>query len=387
MARTINRLNPLKVKALDAPGLHADGNGLYLSVSKTGAKSWALVYRWRNKRVELGLGPARAVTLAQARERAQDAASLRAQDIDPRQHWRRVEQGAPTFGKVALELIESRDEGWKNTKHRQQWRNTLKTYAAPIWERPIDAVAVDDLVAILSPIWRTKPETASRVRGRIEAVLDAAKVRGLRTGENPAAWRGNLALLMPKPRKGPKKHHDAMAFEDVPAFVARLRKLPGTSSLALELLILTAARTSEILEARWEEFDLDRAIWIVPAERMKAGKEHRVPLSKPAVDLLNSLTRTGPLVFPGADPERPMSNMAMAMLLRRMKCLGVTVHGFRSSFRDWAGETTTYPREIAEQALAHQVGNEVERAYRRGDALEQRRALMAEWSSFLLQIS
>ena len=212
MARTINRLNPLKVKALDAPGLHADGNGLYLSVGKTGAKSWALVYRWRNKRVELGLGPARAVTLAQARDRAQDAASLRAQNIDPRLHWRRVEQGTPTFGKVALDLIESREEGWKNAKHRQQWRNTLKTYAAPIWERAIDEVAVDDLLAILSPIWMSKPETANRVRGRIEAVLDAAKVRGLRTGENPAAWRGNLALLMPKRRKGPKKQHDAMLY-------------------------------------------------------------------------------------------------------------------------------------------------------------------------------
>ena len=383
MARIINRLNPLKVKALDTPGLHADGNGLYLSVTKTGAKSWALIYRWRNKRVELGLGPARAVTLAQARERAQDAASLRAQDIDPRQHWRRVEQGTPTFGKVALELIEGRESGWKNAKHRQQWRNTLKTYAALIWDRAIDEVAVDDLLAILSPIWMSKPETASRVRGRIEAVLDAAKVRGLRSGENPAAWRGNLALLMPKRRKGPKKHHDAMPFEDVPAFVARLRKLPGTSSLALELLILTAARTSEILDARWDEFDLDRAIWIVPAERMKAGTEHRVPLSQPAVDLLNGLTRNGPLVFPGAGPDKPLSNMAMAMLLRRMKCLSVTVHGFRSSFRDWVGETTTYPREIAEQALAHQVGSEVERAYRRGDALEQRRALMAEWAAYL----
>ena len=214
-------------------------------------------------------------------------------------------------------------------------------------------------------------------------MLDAAKVRGLRTGENPAAWRGNLALLMPKRRKGPKKHHDAMPFEDLPAFVARLRKLPGTSSRALELLILTAARTSEILDARWDEFDLERAIWIVPAKRMKAGAEHRVPLSKPAGELLKGLTRNGPLVFPGTDPEKPMSNMAMAMLLRRMKCFGVTVHGFRSSFRDWVGETTTYPREIAEQALAHQVGSEVERAYRRGDALEQRRALMAQWAAYL----
>lgn len=355
-----------------------------MSVSKTAAKSWVLVYYRNKKRTELGLGSYPAVSLSQAREKSQEAATLRAQGIDPKLHWRSVSDDRDTtFRTVALDLIALREAGWKNEKHRAQWRSTLKTYAKPIWDKPVDAISVDDVLAILRPIWMTKADTASRVRGRIEAVLDAAKVRGLRSGENPAAWRGNLALLLPKQRKGPKRHHPAMPYDEVPAFVARLRKLPGSSAKALELLILTAARTSEVLEASWAEFDLDQALWIVPAERMKAGKEHRVPLSERAVELLKSLNPGQGMVFPGSSPRKPMSNMAMAMLLRRLKCHDVTVHGFRSSFRDWAGETTSFPREIAEQALAHQVGSEVERAYRRGDALEQRREMMAAWAAYV----
>lgn len=385
MAQEVNKLSAVTVRAISAPGRHLDGAGLYLSVSPTGAKSWTLLYHHKGKRRELGLGRFPAVSLAQARERRQEAAALRAQGVDPKHHWKAAaDVGSHSFGAVALDLIEAREAGWKNEKHKAQWRSTLKTYAKPIWDKPVDEVCVDDLLRILRPIWMTKSETAGRVRGRIEAVLDAAKVRGLRTGENPAAWRGNLALLLAKQKAGPKRHHPAMPYEKVPALMARLRNLTGNSAKALQLLILTAARTSEVLQATWSEFDVDRALWTVPASRMKAGREHRVPLSPAAVQLLKGLDRSTELVFPAADPKKPMSNMAMAMLLRRLKMSDVTVHGFRSSFRDWVGETTTYPREIAEQALAHQVGTEVERAYRRGDALEQRRRMMAEWASFLI---
>jgi len=381
MARTINKLNPLKVRQIAKRGLHADGNGLYLSVSKSGSKSWSYVFYKDKKRVELGLGPIHAVSLAQARDKARDANELRAQGLDPR---RKAEPKAETFGSVALTLISDREGGWKNEKHRRQWRNTLQTYAAAIWDKAPDEITVDDVKAILQPIWTTKAETASRVRGRIEAVLDVAKVRGLRSGENPAAWRGNLALMLPKPRKGPKRHHPAMRFADVPAFMLKLRDRPGNAARALELVIHTAARTSEVLDAKWTEFDLQERIWAVPAERMKASKLHRVPLTEPIVALLKGLPRTSDYVFPSADPEKPLSNMAMAMLLQRM-CLRdrYTVHGFRSSFRDWAGDMTSFPREVAEHALAHQVGSDVERAYRRSDALEQRRLMMAQWSAYL----
>ena len=384
MAQEVNKLSAVTVKAITAPGRHLDGAGLYLSVSPTGAKSWTLLYHHKGKRRELGLGRFPAVSLAQARERRQEAAALRAQGIDPKHHWKATaDVGSHSFGAVALDLIEAREAGWKNEKHKAQWRSTLKMYAKPIWDKPVDEVCVDDLLQILRPIWMTKSETAGRVRGRIEAVLDAAKVRGFRVGENPAAWRGNLALLLAKQKTGPKRHHPAMPYENVPALMVRLRGLPGDAAQALQLLILTAARTSEVLNATWSEFDLDSGLWTVPAARMKAGREHRVPLSEPVVELLRARQTADGLVFPGASPTTPMSNMAMAMLLRRLKLTDVTVHGFRSSFRDWVGETTSYPREIAEQALAHQIGSEVERAYRRGDALEQRRGMMSDWAAYL----
>jgi integrase len=385
MARLVNRLNPLKIKSLNESGLHADGNGLYLSVSPTGSKSYRLIYKWQGRRTELGLGPAGPVSLADARAKADEAARLRAQGIDPKQHWRAtpVAVADNTFGAIAIEFISDRKAGWKNAKHRQQWENTLKTYAKPIWEKSVADVSVDDALVILRPIWSSKPETAQRVRGRIEAVLDAAKVRGLRSGENPATWRGNLALVLSKPRKGPKKHHAAMSHEDVPAFMVKLAKANGLAARALELLVHTAARTSEVLDATWAELDLKQGIWTVPAERMKAGKEHRVPLTAYALALLANLPRRGHHLFPGARKDKSLSNMSMAMVLRRMGLDQVTVHGFRSSFRDWAADVAEAPREIAEQALAHQVGSDVERAYRRGDALEQRRALMTEWSNYI----
>ena len=251
-----------------------------------------------------------------------------------------------------------------------------------IWDKGIADVDVEDLLAILRPIWTSKPETARRVRGRIEAVLNAAKVRSMRQGENPAIWRGNLELLLAKQRSGPKQHHSAMAFNQVPSFMEKLRERPAMAARALEFTILTAARTSEVLHAHWAEVDLDAALWTIPAQRMKAGKEHRVPLAAAALALLVGQERTSELVFPSAEGNKSLSNMSMAMLLRRME-REETVHGFRSSFRDWCGEMTNYPREIAEQALAHTVGSEVERAYRRGDALEKRRELMEAWATFL----
>jgi integrase len=385
MARQVNRLSVVKVRTLKDPGLHADGNGLYLSVTPSGGKSWRLIYRDNGKRTELGLGPVHAVSLAQARERAQEAASLRAQGIDPRRHWTNTAKPELlTFGQVATQFIDDREGEWKNAKHRQQWRNTLTTYCRNIWDQPVADVAVDDILSILRPIWRNKAETASRVRQRIERVLDAAKVLGLRSGENPAGWRGNLALLLGKQRKGPKQHHRALPYADAPAFIAVLSKANGTAARALEFLIHTAARTSEVLDARWTEIDLDSRIWTVPAERMKAGKVHRVPLTDAAVALLKALPRMSEYIFPSGNPEKPLSNMAMTAVLKRMgmheHC---TVHGFRSSFRDWCGEATEFARELAEQALAHQVGNEVERAYRRGDALERRRDMMQAWAKFL----
>jgi integrase len=383
--RTVNKLNPLQVKRISTPGLHSDGQGLYLNVSASGAKSWRVIYTRHAKRVELGIGSARDVGLSEAREKAAEARRLLARGLDPKREWQAAK--APEvncmFGAVALELIAGREQGWKNAKHRQQWRNTLQTYACSIWTKHVADVSVNDVLQILTPIWIDKPETARRVRGRLETVLDAAKVRGLREGENPARWRGNLQLLLPKQKQGPKRHQPAMPFEEVPAFISRLQLVEGLSARALELTILTAARTSEMLQARWAEFDFQEAVWTVPAERMKMGKVHRVPLSSSVIELLKQLPRQSEFLFPGLRPNKPLCNMSMQMCLRRMNLGQYTVHGFRSSFRDWCGEMTAFPREVAEQALAHAVGSEVERAYRRGDALEKRRQLMDLWAAFL----
>lgn len=387
MPRQINRLTAVQVTRLNKPGLHPDGNGLYLSVAESGAKSWRMIYTFAGKRRELGLGSATVVTLAAARTKALEGLALRQEGRDPKLVWKTVTSGVPTFGEAALDFIDGRESGWKNAKHKQQWRNTLTTYAKPIWEMPVSDIGVDDVLRVLRPIWVTKAETAKRVRGRIESVLDAAKVRGHRSGENPATWRGNLSLLLPKQRKGPKQHHPAMPFEEVPAFMVRLAKRKALSARALELTILTAARTSEALQASWSEFDLNAQLWIIPADRMKAGKEHRVPLSPRALELLESLPRVGPFVFPGLKTGKPLSNMAMEMVLRRMEVTDCTVHGFRSSFRDWCGEKTAFPRDIAEMALAHAVGSDVERAYRRGDALEKRRELMAQWGAYATSLN
>lgn len=383
MSRSLHRLSALQVKNLSKPGLHPDGGSLYLSVSATGTKSWRIVYVRNGKRVELGIGSLATVTLAEARDKASEARKLLQEGTDPKQAWSGQRPAkSRTFGEIALEYIEAHEPAWKNAKHRQQWRNPLTTYASAFWDVPVEQITVDDVLTILKPIWVTKPETASRVRGRIECVLDAAKVRGLRSGENPAAWRGNLALLLPARKKGPKRHHPAMRFVNLPKFFEELCAVQAQSARALELTILTAARTSEVLQARWSEFDLAEATWTIPANRMKAGKEHRVPLSPIALKLLKALPSNAEHVFPGKVDAKPMSNIAMEMCLRRLGQDHYTVHGFRSSFRDWAGETTNFPREVAEMALAHQVGSAVERAYRRGDSFAKRRELMNAWAKF-----
>jgi len=285
---------------------------------------------------------------------------------------------------MADDVRETLSAGFRNEKHKAQWKSTLETYAAPLRAKPVDTIATDDVLAVLKPIWTMKAETASRVRGRIEKVLDAAKAKGFRDGENPARWRGHLDHLLARPSKLSRGHHAAMPYEQVAGFIAELRKREATAALALELCILTAARSGEILGMRWSEIDLEQKIWTVPANRMKAGREHRVPLSSRAAAILRHLERmkTGDFVFPGQAHNKPLSNMAMEMMLRRMKVDDATVHGFRSSFRDWAGNVSNFPREVVETALAHVIGDKAEQAYRRSDALEKRRKLMDQWAAY-----
>jgi integrase len=391
MARGLNRLTARAVTTIKEPGLHADGGGLYIRVTPTGSRAWTFIYRFGGKRRETGFGPLAAVSLADAREKAARARAAIADGHDPKIDPNAGTPGADatTFGEAADDLVATLEKGWKNPKHRQQWRNTLKSHCAPIWAKSVAAIDTADVASVLSPIWSTTPETATRLRGRIERVLDAAKVKGQRSGENPARWRGHLEIILPKRRKKSlQRHHPAMPYADVGDFVRSLKLRVSTAARALEFLILTAARTNEVLGMKWKEVDLDAALWTVPAERMKMEVGHRVPLTEPALTVLRAMAVFGTdpeaFVFPSRKPGAKLSDMSMEMLLRRMDEDEFTVHGFRSSFRDWAGEETDFPREVAEAALAHQVGDEVERAYRRGDALAKRRALMEEWAGYLL---
>lgn len=381
MAREINRLTARKCDQA-TEGRHPDGGGLYLEVSSPTSKRWLYIFRFAGRRPEMGLGPYPTVTLAEARQKAADARVQVSRGINPLETKRLSE--APKFGPYALKLIEERGKGWRNPKHRAQWRSTLEAYCKPIWTTALPDVNTDGVLRCLRPIWTEKPETASRVRGRIEAVLNAAKANGLRTGENPALWRGHLDQLLARRKKLSRGHHKALPYREVPDFMARLAASPGVSARALELAILTASRTSEVLLATWPEFDGD--LWTVPAARMKANREHRVPLTPAVLGLVASMRELGsPYVFPGRLHGKPLSNMALDMTLRRLG-VDVTAHGFRSSFRDWAGDCTTYPREVIEAALAHLVGDKAEQAYRRGDALEKRRALMMDWEKYSLQL-
>ncbi len=293
--------------------------------------------------------------------------------------------GKQTFGQVADALVEAKQAEWRNAKHKAQWKMTLEVYAASLRSRPVDEIDTEAVLNVLQPIWHEKPETASRLRGRIENVIDAARARGFipQNEANPARWRGHLDKLLAKRMKLTRGHHAAMAYDDVPAFMSRLKEREAMAALCLEFVILTACRSDEALSAKWAEVDLDKKLWTVPAERMKAAREHRVPLAPRAVEMLEKLakSKTSEFVFAGHKENRPLSGMAMNMMLRRLKVDKVTVHGFRSSFRDWAGNETHFPRELAEAALAHVIGDKAEQAYRRSDALEKRRALMEAWAN------
>lgn len=392
MARTLNRLSARRVASLKEPGRYADGGGLYLRITLQGAKSWVFMTTVAGKRQETGLGPETAVSLATARTFAADMRAAAARGSDPRTALpfkaALPQPTIPTFEKFAEDYIASVEGGWKNHVHRQQWRNSLRDHAKPILQKPVDQIGTGDVLAALEPIWLSTPETANRVRGRIEKILAAAKARGFRPKDaaNPAQWRGHLELMLAKQSKLGRGHHGALAWRDARAFMAELRKRPALAARALEFTILTAARSGETLGATWGEIDLRTGLWTLPATRMKAGVEHVVPLSKPAIDLLRKLrpadAESDDLVFSVGGAAR--SNMAMNMLLRRMGRRDITTHGFRSTFRDWAGDATEFPRELVEQALAHTISNKVERAYRRGTAIERRRVLMEQWSAFLL---
>lgn len=390
MAQSVNKLSARRVEALTEPGRHGDGGGLYLYVDASGAKRWLFLFRWEGKLKEMGLGGLSRVSLKEARVRAAEARSVLADKQNPITHRRLTAEGrksVPSFWTFAEDLLPEISKGFRNQKHRDQWTSTLKTHASALHNVPIDQVSTDLVLNVLRPIWHARPETASRVRGRIERVLDAARAKGIIAPpwENPARWRGHLSNLLPRRQTLSRGHHAAMPFAQVPAFIRLLRERKSTAARALEMTILCASRSGEVLGAQWSEFDLDAAIWTVPAQRMKAGRQHRVPLSAPALELIRAASeaRIGDYVFPGQKTDRPLSNMAMEMQLRRMKLDQFTVHGFRSAFRDWAGEETPFPREIAEAALAHVVGDQTERAYRRGDALERRRELMDAWALFV----
>lgn len=385
----IQRLTDRQVQAINKAGRHADGGGLYLSVTKAGNKKWVFLYTLNGKRREMGLGSAdaRQVTLKDAREAARLARDLVREDIDPieaRASHRAHQITKITFAQAAASYIEAHSPSWRNAKHRAQWEMTMRVYAEPLSNVLVEDIETHQVLAALKPIWTEKAETASRVRNRIELILDAAKAQGHRSGENPARWRGHLDKLLPKRQKLTRGHHAAMPFDDLPAFISTLREKETMSAMALELLILTAARSGEILGARWNEIDLEQKIWTVPAGRMKAGREHRVPLSERSLEVLRVAYALRDadegFVFTGSKNGKPLSDMSMAMLMRRMEKTEFTVHGFRSAFRDWVSECTNFQTDLAEAALAHVLTNKVEAAYRRGDALERRRELMEAWS-------
>lgn len=389
MARLQKRLgNRVSSEVLAKPGRHSDGGGLYLSVGPGEARRWVFLFRWNGRLREMGLGSFNDVTLARAREKARDARELLSEGVNPLDAKRAV-KAIPAFGTLADEFVESMRAEWVNAKHQEQWVTTLKTYAAPLRPLRVDRIDTAAVLSVLQPIWAEKPETASRVRGRIERVLDSAKARGFRSGENPARWRGHLDHLLPKRQKLKRGHHAALSYSEVPAFVGRLRERSGSAALALEFAILTAARSGEVRGATWAEFDLKAKVWTVPASRMKAKREHRVPLSDRAVEIvteLQPLAKGDPaaLVFPSPS-GRQLSDAAFDALLKRMGVErgALTAHGFRSSFRDWVGEASTFPSELAEGALAHIVGDATERAYRRGDALQKRQRLMQAWANYI----
>lgn len=382
MTRPMHRLSARAVACQKRPGIYADGAGLYLRVQGGNARSWVYIFTLEGRRREMGLGAPPAIGLARAREKAQAARESVADGIDPIAR-RRTRLDTPTFGEMADAFIEDRKASVRSDKSIARWKRSIGEggYADSLRASRVDRIQTDDVLGVLRPLWESHPSSAGLLRGYIESVLNIAKVSGHRSGDNPAAWAGHLEHILPARQRLSRGHHAAMDFVEVPSFLAQIKDNSSTAARALEFTILSAARTSETLKADWTEVDIENALWTIPAVRMKAGKEHRVPLSKPALAVLAQLpSRRGP-VFPGMKYGKPLSNMAMDMILRRMG-IEVTVHGFRSSFRDWAGEMTNTPREVAEAALAHTVGNSAELAYRRGDALAKRRILMDDWGTY-----
>lgn len=385
-------LTAKQVEKQSTPGRYGDGGGLYLQVLPTGAKTWVFRFMLNRRAREMGLGGVTTFSLSEARERARTARQLLADGIDPIEakredalERRMADASIITFDKAAERYIDAHAPGWRNDKHRQQWENTLATYATPIiGDLPVSRVDTAQVLRVLQPIWTAKAETASRLRGRIESILDWARVQGYREGENPARWKGHLDMTLPARTKVAKVvHHAALPWREIGALIREIRAQPGTSARAVEFIILTACRTSEAFNAEWREFDLSEKTWTIPAERMKAHKEHIVPLSDDAISILSEMRSQSdsPYVFPGRK-DKPLSNMAGLQLLKRMGRADLTVHGFRSTFRDWAGESTAHPREVIEHALAHQLRDKAEAAYQRGTLFEKRRVLMADWAVY-----
>ena len=388
----IHKLLPRKITTAGR-GKYEDGGGLRLVVAGSGAKKWVLRFTIDGKRREMGLGSFPDVGLAEARDQAAAYRKQAKAGVDPIEARRTGIETAPTFTTYAARYIRAHRRGWKNAKHARQWVRTLKTYARPVMgSKRVDIIVTEDVLKILEPIWTTKTETAKRVQGRVENILDYAAAHQYRDPLNPARWRGHLDKLLPKPARVKQvTHHPAMPHTEVPAFMAELSDNDSVSALALRFLILTATRTNEVLHAQWQEVDREAAVWTIPADRMKTRREHRVPLSDAAMTVLQALPclEGNPYLFPGARHGHPLSNMALLLLMRGMGygasgARGHYVpHGFRSSFRDWSGEVSSFPRDVAEMALAHVIENKVEAAYRRGDLFAKRRKMMQEWTAYV----
>ena len=389
----IERLTAAAVSRAKEPGYYPDGGGLYLQVSASATKSWIFRYSRAGRERQMGLGALHTVSLAQAREQARTCRATLQAGGDPLENRKAEQQAnalerakAITFDDCASSYIATHRSGWKSAKHAAQWESTIATYASPIiGALPVASVDTALVVKVLQPIWQDKTETATRLRSRIENILDWATVSHYRTGDNPARWRGHLENLLADPNKVAKvAHHAALPWQEVGAFMAELRHREGVAARAVEFCILTAARSGETRGARWSEIDLDAAVWTVPAERMKAGREHRVPLSTAAVELLKAMPDVGEHIFPGQRGDAPLSDMSLTAVLRRMDRSDITVHGFRSTFRDWCAESVanSFPREVCEHALAHSLPDKVEAAYRRGDLIEKRKVLMQVWADY-----
>ncbi len=381
MARTTNRMTARGVASLKTPGLHADGGGLYLRIDQTLARRWVWIYHRHGKRREMGLGSADHVGLADARSAADVARRVLADGLDPIEQRKLalIPPASRTFSAVANDLMDTLEPSWKSPKQRGQWEASLTQHAAAIWKADVASIDTEMVLEALKPVWSAKAETATRIRSRIERVLDAAKVRGLREGENPARWKGHLSALLPKAERN-KAHFGAMPYAEVPAFMTTLAGRSSISARALRFLILTAKRSGEVRGADWSE--IKGTVWTIPAERMKGAREHQEPLTDEALEVLHLTPadlRQG-LVFPGWNG--PLSDMTLGKVLKTNGRDGVTVHGFRSSFRDWAGDCTRVARETAEEALSHRIGDKAERAYRRSDALDKRRDLMNAWAAY-----